>query len=88
MSVDVYATSKAMPSAWTSFPASAASLWPVSDRGQSYQPVNRFSRFHVDSPWRISSTELFDRDRAAADAARFSTRARPSMFVTVRARKE
>src|SRR5260370_34148503 len=33
-------------------PASRASFTPRSLRGTSVQPVNRFSRFHVLSPWR------------------------------------
>src|SRR2546422_9013792 len=37
-------------------PASLASCTPRSLSGTSCQPVNRFSRFHVLSPWRRSTS--------------------------------
>src|SRR5207244_10324258 len=37
-------------------PASTASVTPRSLRGTSVQPVKRFSRFHVLSPWRRSTS--------------------------------
>ena len=39
--VDVNATSNLKPSAATNLPASVASSWPFSERGQSYQPARR-----------------------------------------------
>ena len=48
--VDVYATSKSNPPSFNNFPPAVASTTPFSERGQSAQPVNKFSLFHVDSP--------------------------------------
>jgi hypothetical protein len=44
------------PSFFKRTPAAAASCSPFLDRGQSYHPVNLFSSFHVDSPWRTSTS--------------------------------
>lgn len=38
-------------------PPDLASDSPFSERGQSYQPVKRFSLFHVDSPC-LTSTKV------------------------------
>ena len=53
---DVYAMSNLKPPSFSNLPAAAASVWPFSDNGQSYHPVNLFSWFHVDSPCRISTS--------------------------------
>src|SRR6185436_13026013 len=50
--------SKRNPPSFSSRPASFASFRPFSDRSTSVQPVNRFSLFHVLSPWR-SRTILY-----------------------------
>ena len=54
-SFEVKATSGTMPSALMSWPAWMTSSWPLGERGTSTQPVNLFSRFQVDSPWRTST---------------------------------
>src|SRR5438128_11410615 len=54
---DVYATSKEKPSA-SCRPAARASSMPVGLRSTSVHPVNRFSLFHVLSPWR-NNTSVF-----------------------------
>src|SRR5437879_4414604 len=51
-STDVCTTVGAMPAACIRRPASLASVTPSSLSGASYQPVKRFSRFHVLCPWR------------------------------------
>ena len=38
------------PASWMSLPPSAASFSPFGDNWMLYQPVNRFSKFHWDSP--------------------------------------
>ena len=47
--------SRSRPS-FSSRPACLACSMPVSVRSTSVQPVKRFSRFQVDSPWRISTS--------------------------------
>ena len=49
---EVNATSNANPPLASNIPALLASSFPFTDNGQSYHPVNLFSLFHVDSPWR------------------------------------
>jgi len=52
LSTEVKHRSKSQPSALSSLPADMAWLTPVGVRSTSVQPVNRFSRFQMDSPWR------------------------------------
>src|SRR5262249_8770749 len=53
-SAEVYATPNLMSE--ISLPARRASARPCSVRGTSTHPVKRFSRFHSDWPWRISTS--------------------------------
>jgi len=53
--VEVYATSNVKPPSLRSCPPATASVSPFSERGQSTQPVNLFSLFHVLSPCRIKT---------------------------------
>src|SRR5690606_10024107 len=55
---DVNDTSKVKPPSSSRRPAVRASSSPRSLRSTSVHPVNRFSRFHVDSPWR-SNTSVY-----------------------------
>src|SRR3954464_6069631 len=55
-STEVKATSKTNPASPSRRPASRASSTPRSVRSTSVQPVNRFSLFHVLSPWRSRTT--------------------------------
>src|SRR6202047_1017138 len=54
-STEVKATSKGSPCAFSLRPASLASVMPCSLRSGSFQPVNRFFRFHSLWPWRTST---------------------------------
>ena len=49
---EVCAISKLTPDSRISRPASTTSFSPFGLKGTSTHPVNLFSRFHVDSPWR------------------------------------
>src|SRR5436190_4459952 len=55
-STEVNARSNVRSASFMSRPASCASKRPRSERSTSFQPVNRFSLFHVLSPWRRRTT--------------------------------
>ncbi|MNW22794.1 hypothetical protein D3C71_2245040 [compost metagenome] len=48
--------SKLKPASLSSLPDWRAWAAPVSVRSTSTQPVKRFSRFQVDSPWRMRTS--------------------------------
>ena len=54
---EVYTRSNSNPSSFNSCPEDLASAFPLSVRPTSVHPVNRFSKFHLLSPWR-SRTSL------------------------------
>src|SRR5574343_878753 len=56
LSTEVKQMSKSQPSALSSWPADMACCTPTGVRSTSVQPVKRFSRFQVDSPWRIRTS--------------------------------
>src|SRR6185295_8031207 len=55
LSTDVNATSNLIPRALSFSPAFFASATPCSVRSTSFQPVNKFFRFHSLWPWRRST---------------------------------
>ena len=56
VSTDVCTTSGSNPRSAMRRPPATACASPVGVRSQSYQPVNRFLRFHSLSPWRRSTS--------------------------------
>src|SRR4051812_10458213 len=69
-STEVKARSNSKPASCISRPASCASASPCAERSTSFQPVNRFSSFHVDCPWRNRTTLCKLPDRGAAGVLR------------------
>mmetsp|Transcript_85749 Transcript_85749/g.142760 ORF Transcript_85749/g.142760 Transcript_85749/m.142760 type:complete len:218 (-) Transcript_85749:13-666(-) len=53
---ELYAMSNSRPASFKALPPASASFRPLSLRSTSTQPVNLFSWFHVDSPWRTRTS--------------------------------